>query len=90
LQKAQRLAAEVERQRPQKRKRYDGKFKSTLKRHKRYQRKLEKEGFPSVLKYFTPVKRTNLEGAPKELDICLMSKCTAQVYHRDVLMYRGQ
>jgi len=48
LQKAQRLAAEAERQNSRKRK-YDGTSKSTQKHYRKARKDLAKKGYPSIL-----------------------------------------
>jgi hypothetical protein len=57
LQKAQRATAEAEREMPRKRpRRYDGKSKRTLKRHKQFQEDLAKKGYFSVFDFMAHVK----------------------------------
>jgi hypothetical protein len=57
LQKAQRLATIAQTEKPQKRpRRYDGKSKRTLKRHKKHQEVLSKQGFLPIFEFLAHVK----------------------------------
>jgi hypothetical protein len=59
LQKAQQLAAEAERMKPRKRpRRYEGKSKRTLKRHKKCREDLAKQGYLSVFDFMAHVKES--------------------------------
>lgn len=59
LQKAQRAATEAQKEKPRKRpKRYDGKSKRTLKRHKNFREDLAKKGFLSVFDFMAHMKET--------------------------------
>jgi hypothetical protein len=56
LQKAQRIATEAEKKNFRKRaKTYDGKSERSQRRHKKCQKDFEKQGYPSMLKYFKPI-----------------------------------
>jgi hypothetical protein len=66
LQKAQCLATQAERERPRKcAKRYDGKSKRTLKRHKQHKEDLAKQGFLSVFEFLAYKMEKKRERAPE-------------------------
>ena len=67
MQKAQKIAAQVEREKPRKCPRtYDGKSKRTLKQHKKHREDLAKQGFLSVFHFIAFTKEQAKQRAINE------------------------
>ena len=103
MQEAQRIAAKAEKENPRKRpRRYTGKSKRTLKRHKKRGDDLREQGYFGVFEFLAIKEKANAEKRAREseqasdetaskdpnADIILVSECVDLVCRKEVLMHR--